>query len=123
MANVYARIAADPKYANVPPGMLILHRFGGWLPRDHRVLQRWVAKRVAKVDERMQKGVKVEFDPCIQAFQDTIESSSPIYMGFHEMFNQVPDKPPYDKDPTGKPQVWSFVLCITGCAERRPEGS
>ena len=109
MANVYARIAADPKYANVPPGMLILHRFGGWLPRDHRVLQKWLSKRIAKVDERRQSGVKVAFDPVIEEFRNTIESSSPIYMGFHEMFNQVPDKPPYDKDPTGKPQVRSVL--------------
>lgn len=33
-------------------------------------------------------------------------------MGFHEMFEQVPTKPPYDKDPTGKPQVWVFIVSV-----------
>ncbi len=99
------RIASDPQYRGVPPGMLILHRFGGWLPRDHRVLEQWLKKRIAKIDDRRKKGTKVALDPVIQEFQEVIESNSPIYMGFHEMFNQVPDKPPYNNDPTGKPQV------------------
>ena len=60
MANAYQRIASAEEYKNVPPGMLILHRFGGWLPRDHRVLQKWLDKRIAALDERNQKGVEVE---------------------------------------------------------------
>lgn len=30
-------------------------------------------------------------------------------MGFHQMFEQVPFKPPYNNDPTGKPQVRNYM--------------
>ncbi|RDX52338.1 hypothetical protein OH76DRAFT_1454452 [Lentinus brumalis] len=106
------RIASDPQYRGVPPGMLILHRFGGWLPRDHRVLEKWLTKRVAKIDDRRKKGTKVALDPVLQEFQEVIESNSPIYMGFHEMFSQVPDKAPYCNDPTGKPQVRDYKVML-----------
>ncbi|KAJ3519114.1 hypothetical protein NM688_g9350 [Phlebia brevispora] len=32
--------------------------------------------------------------------------------GFHQMFEQVPDKPPYNNDPTGKPQVRDYKLML-----------
>jgi phosphatidylserine decarboxylase len=47
----------------------------------------------------------VPFHPVIEEFKDFIERDPGIYMGFHQMFEQVPKKPPYDQDPTGKPQV------------------
>ncbi|KAI0685441.1 phosphatidylserine decarboxylase-domain-containing protein [Cerioporus squamosus] len=106
------RIASDPQYRGVPPGMLILHRFGGWLPRDHRVLEKWLSKRITTIDERHKKGTKVALDPVLQQFKTVIETDPAIYMGFHEMFTQVPDKPPYDKDPTGKPQVRDYKLML-----------
>ena len=121
MANVYKRIAADQEslHRNVPPGMLILHWFGGWLPRDHRVLKKWLDKRIAAIDERNKKGTRVELDPSIQQFKDVIESNPEIYMGFHEMFTQVPEKSPYNNDPTAKPQVRSASpnphLLLTAC--------
>ena len=88
--------------------MLILHRFGGWLPRDHRVLQDWLNRHITSIDERKQKGVEIEIVPHVERFKKLIESNAAIYMGFHEMFNQVPTKPPYNNDPTGKPQVLSY---------------
>ncbi|KAK0440467.1 phosphatidylserine decarboxylase-like protein [Desarmillaria tabescens] len=84
--------------------ILVRHRIGGWLPRDHRILQRWLAKKIAQVDANPQP-----FQPVIQEFQNLIESNADIYMDFHQMFNQVPTKPPYDKDPTGKPQVRDYM--------------
>ncbi|RPD60582.1 hypothetical protein L226DRAFT_461608 [Lentinus tigrinus ALCF2SS1-7] len=106
------RIQSDPRYKDVPPGMLIINRLGGWLPLDHRVLKKWLDKRITTIDSRNQRGAKVAFDPVIQQFQNVIESNSSIYMGFHEMFTQVPDKPPYDEDPTGKPQVRDYMLML-----------
>ncbi len=82
--------------------VLVRHRIGGWLPRDHRVLQHWLARKIAQVDADPQP-----FHPVIQEFQDLIETDAEIYMAFHQMFDQVPTKPPYDNDPTGKPQVCS----------------
>jgi len=90
---------------------LIRHRVGGWLPKDQRVLERWLAKKIAKVDspERRAKA----FHPVIQEFQTLIETDAEIWMGFHQMFEQVPTKPPYDNDPTGQPQVRDYMTMLS----------
>lgn len=46
-----------------------------------------------------------EFHPVIQTFQRVIEEDPILFLGFHQMFDQVPHEPPYDKDPNGDPQV------------------
>src|SRR6266404_2342087 len=51
-----------------------------------------------------------EFHPVIREFQRVIEEDPILYLGFHQMFDQVPHEPLYDKDPNGDPQV--FVSCI-----------
>ncbi|KAK0201285.1 Phophatidylserine decarboxylase-domain-containing protein [Desarmillaria ectypa] len=85
--------------------IIVRHRIGGWLPRNHRILQHWLAKKIAQVAANPQP-----FQPVIQEFQDLIESDAEIYMAFHQTFDQVPTKPPYDNDPTGKPQVRDYML-------------
>lgn len=82
---------------------IVQHRVGGWLPRDHRALEAWLAKQIAKVNDSIYKDK--EFSPVIQEFQNLIEQDPEIWMGFHQMFEQVPTKPPYNDDPTKKPQV------------------
>jgi phosphatidylserine decarboxylase len=48
--------------------------------------------------------------PCRIAadFRDVIESDPAIFMLFNQMFEQVPRRPPYDKDPTGKCQLRDY---------------
>ncbi|KAI0750817.1 phosphatidylserine decarboxylase family protein [Daedaleopsis nitida] len=93
--------------------MIVKHRVGGWLPQDHRVLQKWLAKRVARVDQRREQGsTEDDWDDSIKALKALIEGDPVIYMGFHQMFEQVPTKPPYDKDPTGKPQVRDYLVML-----------
>ncbi len=79
---------------------VVEHRIGGWLPRDHRVLERWLAKKIEQCSVKTQ-----DFHPVIQEFKNLIEQNAEIYMGFHQMFEQVPTKPPYNNDPAGKSQV------------------
>ncbi|KAI0723326.1 Phophatidylserine decarboxylase-domain-containing protein [Earliella scabrosa] len=93
--------------------MLVRHRVGGWLPKDHRVLQKWLDKRIAIVDERAKRGAKEVRDPVIDEFQNLIETDPVIYMGFHQMFEQVPTVPPYCNDPTGKPQVRDYQCMLS----------
>ncbi len=83
------------------PPQLIQHRRGGWLPKDHKVLHNWLQKRISKVKAKSLDDVQ----PVIKEFQHLIEYDSNLYMGFHQMFEQFPTKPPYDKDPTGESQV------------------
>lgn len=77
------------------------HRVGGWLPRDQRVLERWIEKRINKLTATP----VTEWHPVILDFKKLIEDDPDIWMGFHQMFEQVPKKPPYNEDPTKKPQV------------------
>jgi phosphatidylserine decarboxylase len=71
------------------------------LPKDQKVLEAWLAKRLLAAEKRMER----DFHPVIQEFQQLIEGDAKIYMGFHQMFEQVPLKPPHFNNPTGKPQV------------------
>ena len=82
---------------------LVQHRLGGWLPQDHNVLETWLAKKIASVTHRSR--MRIALSPVIQDFQTLIETNPQVWMGFHQMFEQVPNKPPYVNDPTGKPQV------------------
>lgn len=84
---------------------VVHHRVGGWLPADHRKFESWLAKKIDKVEHKQLDGTAEPLHPVIQDFKDFIENDAIIYQGFHEMFTQVPTKPPYNNDPTGKPQV------------------
>lgn len=87
----------------MPTPTHVHHRVGGWLPKDQRVLEAWLAKQVQTVLKRNRR--PKEFHPVTQEFHQLIESNAEIYMLFHQMFEQIPNKPPYNDDPTGKPQV------------------
>ena len=75
-------------------------RVGEWLPSDQTVLENWLDALIKQVDTENKP-----LHPVIEEFKELIESDPEIYMLFNQMFEQVPKKPPYNKDPTGKPQV------------------
>jgi phosphatidylserine decarboxylase len=83
------------------------HRVGHWLPTDHAVMQSWLASLIEGVEQRPQP-----LHPVIEDFKALIENDAEIYMLFHQMFSQVPRRPPYDKDPTGQPQVRDYHLML-----------
>jgi len=80
--------------------ILVPHRLGGWLPINHRILEAWLTKKINAVSKD-----KLPLLPVIEDFKNLIEGDPVIYMGFHQMFDQVPTKPPYNNQPDGKPQV------------------
>ncbi|MGO9934661.1 MAG: phosphatidylserine decarboxylase family protein [Steroidobacteraceae bacterium] len=79
------------------------YRVGKWLPSDHTHLEKWLQDIIHKTHAQ-QKALH----PVIADFQDLIESDAEIFMLFNQMFEQVPGKPPYNKDPTGKRQVRTY---------------
>lgn len=83
--------------------LIVRHRIGGWLPRDQNVLRAWIAKQLEKCNHPSRQ--TKAFAPVIQDFQNLIEQDAEVWMAFHQMFEQVPTKPPYDKDPNGEDQV------------------
>ncbi len=78
-------------------------RVGEWLPSDHAFLTRWLEAMIQKTHAEPRA-----LHPVIAEFQELIESDPEIFMLFSQMFTQVPRRPPYNKDPTGKPQVRDY---------------
>src|SRR5215469_13224389 len=81
----------------------IPYRVAEWLPSDHAFLARWLAALAEKAQAESRP-----FHPVINEFQDFIESDAAIFMLFNQMFEQVPRRPPYDRDPTGKCQLRDY---------------
>lgn len=45
----------------------------------------------------------------LQEFKDFIEGDSRVYMYFSQMWDEIPLKRPYDRDPTGTKQIRDYV--------------
>jgi len=84
-------------------GAHLPYRVGKWLPSDHAFLGRWLDTMIRKTQAEPKA-----LHPEIAEFQALIESDPEIFMLFNQMFEQVPRRPPYDKDPCGKPQVRDY---------------
>lgn len=84
------------------------HRVGKWLPSDHRILEEWREEIVREVNEVNANASARPLLPVIREFRDLIENDPELYMLFTQMFAQVPRKPPFLNDPTGKPQVRDY---------------
>jgi phosphatidylserine decarboxylase len=82
---------------------LVPYRVGQWLPSDQAFLARWLEAMIHKTLNEPRP-----LHPVVADFRDLIESDPAIFMLFNQMFEQVPRRPPYDKDPTGKCQVRDY---------------
>ena len=80
------------------------YRVGQWLPSDQATLEGWLKRRLERAIDRA-----LDFHPTIVAFQDFIESDPRAYMWFHQMFDQVPRRYPYNQNPDGDPQVRNYM--------------
>ncbi|KAH9845779.1 Phosphatidylserine decarboxylase proenzyme 3 [Teratosphaeria destructans] len=80
-----------------------VHRPGAWLPADHRIQKEWLGKQIEHADKNPK-----ELVPVLQDFKDFIEMNPRIYMYFNSMFDEVPVKKPYNKDPTGHKQIRDY---------------
>ena len=78
-------------------------RVGRWLPSDQAVLEQWLAALIVEVDAKPRP-----LHPLIEELQELIEGDPELYMYFTQMFDQVPRKPPYNRNPAGRPQVRSY---------------
>ena len=78
-------------------------RPGAWLPADHRTHKEWLGHQI----EETKKNPK-ELVPVLKEFKEFIEGNPRIYMYFNSMFQEVPMKHPYNKDPTGHKQIRDY---------------
>ena len=79
------------------------YRVGQWLPADQAFLVRWLEAMVEKTLAQPRA-----LHPVIADLQRLIESDPEIFMLFNQMFEQVPRRAPYGRDPCGKPQVRDY---------------
>jgi phosphatidylserine decarboxylase len=64
------------------------------------VHRKWLADVVEYVDNHPK-----ELHPVIKEFRDLIEKDTRIYLLFSSMFEEIPKRKPYKKDPTGNRQI------------------
>lgn len=79
------------------------YRVGSWLPSDQEFLDSWMENLIIDTEEADQPLL-----PVVSEFKDLIENDPKIYMLFNQMYEQIPNKAPYNLDPTGKPQVKDY---------------
>ncbi|KAH7337317.1 Phophatidylserine decarboxylase-domain-containing protein [Rhizoctonia solani] len=81
-------------------------RVGGWLPKEPRVVEQHVSRLLDRV-ERERYSIE-QLHPTIIEFKHLIDTTPALRKAFNEMFEQVPTRPPYDKDPTLKSQIRDY---------------
>ena len=108
---------------------------GRWLPSDQKILNNWLKALIEEVDgaEVVETVAQIEaayrrkpLHPAVQELKDFIENDAEINMFFHQMFDQVPNRPPFNQDPTGKPQVRNYhqmLRLINAILTKAPEYS
>jgi phosphatidylserine decarboxylase len=67
------------------------------------VHQQWLEDTVKHVDENPK-----DLHPVIQELKMLIENDTRLYLLTNSMFDQIPNKKPYFKNPVGKPQVRDY---------------
>ncbi|KAI8592488.1 Phophatidylserine decarboxylase-domain-containing protein [Geranomyces variabilis] len=97
-----------------------VHRPHDWLPADHRVHRDWLAGVVDEVDKK--KVATKDLHPVLQEFKETVENDTRLYMLFTAMFEEIPHKKPYNRDPDGRHKqvrdfphmlaVLNHILCM-----------
>ncbi|KAK4178570.1 Phophatidylserine decarboxylase-domain-containing protein [Triangularia setosa] len=99
-------------------------RMGGWLPTDHRIHQEWLSRTIDRAHKRSGPPEQTKLLPVLQEFKDLIENNPRLYMYFNQMWDEVPRRPPYNKDPTGKSQIRNYKHMLSVLNEvfgRAPE--
>ncbi|GAB0137797.1 hypothetical protein EsDP_00006050 [Epichloe bromicola] len=77
---------------------------GAWLPADHRVHREYLSRVTHHVDSHAAE----ELTPALREFRQLIEGNARIYMYFVQMFDEMPRKHPYWRDPAGTRQVRDY---------------
>ena len=77
---------------------------GKWLPADPGAMKTWKKDIISAAEAEGDKPLL----PVIREFKDIIENSPRLYMLFTQMFEQIPNEPQYQNDPTGQPQVRDY---------------
>ncbi|KAL7788275.1 Phophatidylserine decarboxylase domain-containing protein [Trichoderma ceciliae] len=85
-------------------------RVGGWLPRNPKLMIEWLHDLVAEVNKykfAVPEDSLILSKP-VQELKDLIESTAELRMLASAMFDEIPNKEPYNLDPVGNKQIRSY---------------
>ncbi|CAK7264935.1 hypothetical protein SEPCBS57363_001334 [Sporothrix epigloea] len=105
MAPVSTTLNQQPGNGHGIPEEFHRTRPGNWLPADHRVQHAWLRKTVEHIDNKPERDALM---PALQEFKEFIEASPRIYMYFTSMWDEVPHRAVYQRDPTGSRQIRDY---------------
>ncbi len=97
--NLFAQQKAASETSKNP----VQYRVGEWLPSDRLILDQWMEALIARTEANARPLL-----PVVAEFKELIESDPELYMLFHQMFEQISCKAPYNVDPTGESQVRDY---------------
>ncbi|KZF21238.1 hypothetical protein L228DRAFT_253696 [Xylona heveae TC161] len=103
---------------------VVVPRLGHWLPDNHLIVHGWLKDLIKHVDSK--NWSFKDLNPVLQDFQEFIDTHPLARQAATFMFQQVPDKPPYNEDPLGKPQVRDYphmFQLFNEIIQRAPEWS
>lgn len=73
------------------------------MPSSHAAHKEWLGGVIKQVDSK-----EKELHPVLKDFKTLIETNPRVYMLIEGMFKEVPNKEPYNKDPTGHPEIRDY---------------
>ncbi|RFU76356.1 phosphatidylserine decarboxylase [Trichoderma arundinaceum] len=83
-------------------------RVGGWLPKNSKLMIEWLRDLVSEVNKHRESRGSFMLSEPIQDLKDLIESTAELRMLASAMFDEVPNKAPYNEDPVGNKQIRSY---------------
>ncbi|KAE8348151.1 Phophatidylserine decarboxylase-domain-containing protein [Aspergillus coremiiformis] len=93
---------------NPPATGSSLHGHGHWMPENVQLRRAWLSSLLDKTKPEIPHKIRKEVNP-VETFRKLIEENSTLYMLAHSMFEEIPEKAPYDRDPTTlKKQVRNY---------------
>lgn len=79
------------------------YQVANFLPSDQEFVNDWLTSQIEGAGAADQT-----IWPVIIEFKKLIETDPRLYMLFNQMFEQIPRKPTFNMDPTGKPQIKNY---------------
>ena len=111
MQRVYLSTYAKPSLGGMATGSNT-HGYGHWMPEDMGLRRAWLSRLLSKTKPEIPKMLDDHENP-VEAFRKLIENNSTLYMLARSMFDEIPEKPPYDRDPTTlKKQVRNYKTML-----------
>ena len=94
-----------------------------WLPSDLVTLNKWINKKLDRV-RSLRYTREITLYPVVAELKELIDTDPEVNMFFCQMFNQVPNFPPFVNNPMGKPQIHDYeemLLLINDTLKTAPE--